>query len=128
MTFYIAKTVSLSFDRALEKIVGELKKEGFSITAEVDVAKTLKEDFEVSFRRYRTLSAFHPLLAHRALETEDKAGLLLPCNVIVQEVSASATEVMAADPRAMFTATGSPTLEELAKQLGNKLESIIGHV
>lgn len=128
MSFYIAKTVSLSFDRALEKVAAELKKEGFGVITEIDVAKTLKEKLDVSFRRYRILGACSPPLAHQALEIEDKIGLLLPCNVIVQEVSDRVSEVAAVDPRATIAAAGNPALDDLAKQIGIKLENVIGHV
>jgi len=128
MSFYLAKTISMPFDRALEKVIGELKKEGFGIITEIDVAKTMKEKLDIAFRRYLILGVCNPGLAHKALEIDDKVGLMLPCNVIVQELAEHVTEVAAIDPRATVGAVGNPALEDVAKQIGIKLENVIGHV
>ena len=62
MSYYIGKTVELSFDQAVERVTEELKKEGFGILTEIDVQQTLKKKLDVDFRKYRILGACNPPL------------------------------------------------------------------
>jgi uncharacterized protein (DUF302 family) len=76
-------TVSMPYEAAVERLRGELGKEGFGILTEIDVRATLKNKIDVDFRPYLILGACNPPLAHRALAQELEIGLLLPCNIIV---------------------------------------------
>ena len=94
MEFYLAKTLSdTSFESALEKVTAALKDQGFGVITEIDVKETLKKKIDVDFRKYKILGACNPTLAHQALETNDKIGIMLPCNVVVQETTEGAIEV-----------------------------------
>jgi len=83
MKYYFSKTVTLSFDDAIEKVIAELKKEEFGILTDIDVKQTLKKKLDVDFKKYRILGACNPPFAYKALQVEDKIGTMLPCNVIV---------------------------------------------
>jgi len=69
MSYYMSKIVGLSFDGAIEKVIEELKKEGFGILTEIDVQQTLKKKLDVDFRKYKILGACSPPLAYQALRT-----------------------------------------------------------
>jgi len=126
MSYYFSKTMKTSFEEAVAKVTEELKKEGFGILTEIDVKATLKKKLNVDFRPYRILGACHPPSAHHALLAEDKIGLMLPCNVIVQEFSPGAVEVAAVDPVASMQAIDNPKLGQVAAQVRAKLEKVIG--
>jgi uncharacterized protein (DUF302 family) len=79
----------------------------------------------VDFREYKILGACNPHFAYKALQAEDKIGLMLPCNVIVQEVSGGKVEVSAIDPVASMQAIDNPKLMEVAEQVRTKLENVI---
>lgn len=125
MSYYIGKTVELSFDQAVAKITEELKKEGFGILTEIDVQQTLKKKLDVDFRKYRILGACNPPLAYKALQAEDKIGVMLPCNVIVQETADGKVEVSAIDPIASMQAINNPGLRDLAEEVQRKLRKVV---
>lgn len=125
MSYYFSKRVGISFDEAIAKVTDELKKEGFGVLTEIDVRATLKKKLGVDFRDYRILGACNPPFAHKALEAEDKIGLMLPCNVIVQIAPDGGTEVAAIDPVASMTAVGNPRLEPIGLEVREKLRKVI---
>ena len=125
MSYYFAKTLSIGFDDAIRLTAEALKREGFGIITEIDVKDTLKKKINVDFRPYRILGACNPLLAHEALQIEDKVGTMLPCNVVVQDKGSGKTEVAAIDPVASMQAIDNPRLREAADRVRAKLKSVI---
>ena len=128
MSYYFSKTLAMSFDEAIIKVTEELKKEGFGIITEIDVKETLKKKLNVDFKKYRILGACNPSFAYQALEAEDKVGTMLPCNVIVQEISEGKTEVAAIDPIASMQAIENPKLRNVAEQVQAKLKKVIDNL
>ena len=100
MEYYFSKTITESFDNAVQKVTEALKVEGFGILTEIDIKATLKKKLDVDFYNYKILGACNPPFAYKALLAEDKIGTMLPCNVIVQEKVAGLVEVSAIDPSA----------------------------
>lgn len=125
MSYYFSKTLGISFDEALMKVTEELKREGFGILTEIDVKETMKKKMDVDFRKYKILGACNPPLAHKAIQIEDKIGTMLPCNVIVQELSEGKIEVAAIDPVASMQAVENPKLRDVADQVRVKLKRVI---
>ncbi|MEX0770376.1 MAG: DUF302 domain-containing protein, partial [Balneolaceae bacterium] len=79
MEYFTSKTVSLNYDQAIEKVTELLKEEGFGVLTEIDVKETLKKKLDVDFKKYKILGACNPKFAHKALQAEDKIGVMLPC-------------------------------------------------
>ncbi len=125
MSYYFSKELNVSFDEAVEKVRGALAAEGFGILTEIDVKATLKKKLDVEFRPYKILGACHPEFAYRALQAEDKIGLMLPCNVVVQEREPGQAEVSAIDPVASMAAVDNPNLADVAEGVRKKLASAI---
>jgi len=128
MKYYFSKTITLSFDDAIEKVIAELKKEGFGVLTDIDVKQTLKKKLDVDFKKYRILGACNPPFAYKALQVEDKIGTMLPCNVIVQEIEGGRVEVAAIDPIASMQAVANPALKDVADQVQAKLKKIIENI
>ncbi len=128
MSYYFSKTLNLPFDKVIAEVTEELKKEGFGILTDIDVKATLKKKLDVEFGKYRILGACNPSFAYRALQVEDKIGTMLPCNVIVQEISDKQVEVTAIDPLASMQAVENPALKEIAAEISNKLKTVIDRV
>ena len=122
MSYYHAKTLKgLSFEEAVEKTKVALKTQGFGVLSEIDIQGTLKEKIGVDFRKYRILGACNPGFAHKALSAEDKIGVFLPCNVIVQELANGDIEVAAVDPVASMVSVKNPALEGIASEVQSKI-------
>jgi len=128
MSYYFNKILNISFDEAIAKVTEELKKEGFGVLTEIDVKATLKKKLNVDFKKYKILGACNPPFAYKALQTEDKIGLMLPCNVVVQEISAGKIEVAAIDPVASMEAIDNPKLRDVARQVQDKLKRVIDNL
>ena len=124
MSYYFSKIVDLNFDDTLVKVENELKKEGFGVLTEIDVQATLKKKLDVDFRRYKILGACNPPFAHKALTAEDKIGVLLPCNVIVQETIDNKVEVAFMNPIEAMQAVKNEALGKIAEEINNKLKKV----
>jgi uncharacterized protein (DUF302 family) len=128
MSYYFSKIVNLSFEEAVQRVIEQLKQEGFGVLTEIDVKATFKKKLDIDFRNYRILGACNPPFAYRALQAERMVGTMLPCNVIVQEVNESQTEIAAIDPVASMQAIDNPELAEIAGQVRLKLKSVVEKV
>ncbi|NNE71028.1 MAG: DUF302 domain-containing protein [Rhodothermales bacterium] len=124
MSYYFATTLPLSMDEADQKTREALKAEGFGVLTEIDIKATLKTKLDADFRPYRILGACNPPLAHKALQSEGHIGLMLPCNVIIQEAEGG-VEVAAVDPVASMAAVKNDTLGGVATEVRARLQRVI---
>jgi len=124
----LLEITDLPFDDAVARTVEVLKAHGFGVLTDIDVKATLKSKLDVDFRNYRILGACNPPSAYQALQAEDKIGLMLPCNVIVQETPEGAVEVAAIDPVASMQAVQNPALESVAREVQAKLRAAVAEV
>lgn len=115
----------MPFEQAIEETTAALKEEGFGVLTEIDIKSTLKEKLDVDFKKYHILGACNPGYAHQALQAEDHIGLMLPCNVIVQEHENGEVEVSAVDPIASMQAVENDALGEVARNVRDLLKKVI---
>jgi len=116
-----------SYETTLERVVAALKEEGFGVLTRIDVHDTLKEKLDVNFRPYCILGACNPPLAFKALSHRPEAGLMLPCNVIVEAVDGGGSLVRIVDPQAMMQAGGfdsDPALAEVGREAETSLRRV----
>lgn len=125
MRYYFAKKIDGDFETVIEKINGELQKEGFGVLADINIQGALKNKLGVDFRKYRILGACNPPFALRALEAEDKIGTMLPCNIVVQETADGKIEVAAINPVQSMISVGNEQLNKIASEIGVKLQKVI---
>lgn len=125
MSYYFSKTIDQSFEDAIIRVTEELKKEGFGVLTEIDVKATLKKKLDVDFRNYRILGACNPPFAYQALQAEPHIGLMLPCNVVVQEADNGKTLVSAIDPIASMQAVENESLGKVAERVRAKLKKVV---
>ncbi len=122
-------TLQQPYEQAIETVTAALKAQGFGILTRIDVRATLKEKLGAEFRPYAILGACNPPLAHRALTAAPQMGLLLPCNVTVEESQPGVSLVRIANPQAMLASAGNPNdadLQAVADQATAKLKAVTG--
>lgn len=103
-TMPLAFTVELPFPHnvAIDLVTARLQEGGFGIITRIDAHRTFEEKLGIQFRPYSILGACNPRLAHQVLSHEPEAGLMLPCNVVVEETAPGRSTVRIADPQAML--------------------------
>lgn len=101
-TFSIDKTMKGGVDDVIDAVTEALKVEGFGILTRIDVNKVLKTKIDVDFRPYTILGACNPVLAHKALSARSDVGLMLPCNVTVEQTGEGECLVRFIDPEKMM--------------------------
>ena len=123
MNYGFSKDINIPYEKAVEKVTDELKKEGFGVLTSIDVKDTLKKKIDVDFKKYIILGACNPPLAHKALKSEEQLGLLLPCNVIVYEKNEGAT-VSFFDPMIMTQLIDNEELKAVAEEVQSKMKRV----
>jgi uncharacterized protein (DUF302 family) len=116
--------VPVSYEQADARVRELLKAEGFGILTEIDVRATMREKLDIDFPRYEVLGACNPPLAHRALQAEPDAGLLLPCNVVVAELGESESRVSFMDPMAVLDVLDNSALNSIAVDAAERLHRV----
>ena len=94
--------LSTNFENATTLVKEALGEEGFGVLTEIDVRATMKKKLGADFRAYTILGACNPSIAHQALSIEPDVGVMLPCNVTLDE-KAEGVLVSFANPDAMMT-------------------------
>ena len=105
--------IDQDYDTAIELVTEALNEQGFGILTRIDVKETLKKKLDVDFRPYAILGACNPPLAHQALESDAKVGLMMPCNVTVESAEAGGCVVRFANPALMVQFVESPDIPGL---------------
>ena len=125
MGYYFSKIVAMPFTAVIDHVTDKLASKGFGVLTSIDVQQTMKAKLGVDFRPYVILGACNPHLAWRALQSEDKIGTMLPCNVIVTEVGPGKVEVAAVDPVASMGAVSNRELAQVANDVRRLLEEMV---
>ncbi len=126
--YHFSKVLDVSFEEAIARVTEALKQEGLGILTEIDVQAAFKKKLDVEFRPYKILGACHPKIAYQMLQTDDKAGVLYPCNVVVQEHEDGSVEVSAVDPLMMFLTLHSPRAKEIALEASQIMQAAIARL
>ena len=126
MAYNYNKNLRIPFDEVIDKIQENLQAQGFNIIHIFDMKEDLKNNLEVGFRNYKILTACHTVLGYKAMSLEPHIGLLLPCNILVQEHENGEVEVSAMNPlesidKNMVTAS----LEFVAGKISDHLRTAV---
>lgn len=124
MSYHFTVILDCTFDEAIEKATAALKVKGFGVLTTINVQNAMKEKIGEDIRPYTILGACSPRHAFQAIQAEDKIGVMLPCNVLVQEIADGKVEVSIVDPVASMAAIENPDLGALAMEVRELLKSV----
>ena len=117
------KELRVGFDVAVARLAEALQSEGFGVITQIDLQQTFQAKLGVGFRRYRIFGACNPTFALKAVETDPRAGLLLPCNVVLFERDDGRAMLGIIDPVQQLDAPDGP-LGDIALELGRRLARV----
>ncbi len=125
MGYYNSKIIKGNYQEVLKKTTELLQEEGFGIITSIDLQKTLKEKLDVDYKSYTILGACNPSLAIRALQSDDKVGTLLPCNVLVIDQGEGNIEIAFIDSETSLGKLGIPELNILGREVNNAFSRVL---
>lgn len=128
MAYYYSKTLQTSFNDAVEKVTAALLAEGFGVLSEIDLHEKIKLKLGVDFKKYRILGACNPAFSYKALQAEDKIGVMLPCNVLVIEQGDNEIEIAAVNPTDSMMSVHNNVVAEIAIQVGENLKKALNRL
>ncbi|MFV0360500.1 DUF302 domain-containing protein [Tropicimonas sp.] len=119
-------TIDGPFDEAVETVTKALATEGFGVISRIDLDKAFAEKIGADFRRYTILGACNPNLALKAVTARPDIGLLLPCNVTVEQAGQDCI-VRIVDAGVMMQSgdlSGTPEIAEVASDAVERLTKV----
>jgi uncharacterized protein (DUF302 family) len=126
MEIYLSKILqNRTFEEVEILVIEKLKEQGFGVITEIDVKATFKAKIDVDFKPYKILGACNPNIAYTALSKDDKIGVMLPCNVCIQQSGMNDVEVFTINPLEAMQSIKTPGAEELAREVYNRLNLML---
>jgi uncharacterized protein (DUF302 family) len=125
MSYHYSIITKIPYAEALEQITEALKGQGFGIITTIDVKEILKQKLDVEFRRYKILGACNPEFAYKAISLDCHMGVMLPCNITVQEHENGEVEISAISPLQTLGLQAFPHLKELASEIARRLRAAV---
>ena len=123
-TYGFSIQVGVDFERALEIVTQELKKQGFGIISDINLQAIFKEKLAVDDGSYRILGVCNPWVAHQALRADPDMGLLLPCNVVVRQNRDEPVTIAFTSPEALLGLAYRTDLVKLGMEIRQRLEKV----
>lgn len=124
MSYHFTVTLDCTFDEAIDKATAALKAKGLGVLTTINVQNAMKEKLGEDINPYTILGACSPSHALKAIKAENKIGVMLPCNVLVQQRDDGKIEVSIVDPIASMSAIQNESLGEVAMEVQDLLKSV----
>lgn len=125
MSYTINRIIeNANFDEVDQRIREALNDHGFGVLTEIDVKATMQKKLNKKMLAYRILGACNPMMAWEAIGLEPRVGALLPCNVILREIS-TGIEISAVDPVASMAVIDNDELKHVAEKVREMLANVV---
>jgi uncharacterized protein (DUF302 family) len=125
---FFSTYASMGFADAVVAAKEALKREEFSILAEIDMRQILKSRLSVDLRPYLILSACNVPLAHRAIKADDAIGSMLVCDVVIQQHSDSCVEFSVVDPAYTIGTINHIVMISIAQELQSLVRKVMDDI
>jgi len=124
MSYHFTVILDCTFDEAIDKATAALKAKGLGVLTTINVQNAMKEKLGEDINPYTILGACSPSHAFKAIKAENKIGVMLPCNVLVQQRDDGKIEVSIVDPIASMSAIKNESLGVVAMEVQDLLKSV----
>jgi uncharacterized protein (DUF302 family) len=126
---YYSRKLKMPFQEVLNRVTQNLQLQGFGVITTIDVQDTFQKKLNIVFRNYKILGACNPQFAYKAISLESHMGVMLPCNVVIQEHENGEIEISAINPLESLDKTFNTTqLVDLATEIGIRLRAAVDYL
>jgi uncharacterized protein (DUF302 family) len=101
-----------------------VQENGFGFVSEIDLQATMKNKLNHEMKGYKILGACAPQLALQVVDAEPTAGVLLPCQFVVREVSDQLCEVYCINPLVSLAASKNEQISLVAVEAKTRLDRV----
>lgn len=127
-TLNMKQTIAGTLPDVLECVTAALQKEGFGVLTRIDLHQKFKEKLGQDVPPVVILGACNPQLAFAAYTVNSDVAALLPCNVVLRELSQGQISVEIAKPSSMMEILGEPGLAAMAAQADDTLAQVLARL
>ena len=128
MKYSYSKNINTTFEQAETFVRDALMEIGFGILTEISIHDAFKEKLNIDYKKYKILGACNPQLAHEALESESKIGILMPCNVIIADNEDGTIQIVFPKAESLMDITENADISTLSKKADELLESAFNKI
>jgi uncharacterized protein (DUF302 family) len=125
MNYYLTKTVKGDFNDVVRSIIELLEEENIEVITKIEVDNMLNKKLGIDYKKYLILGTCDPLYAIRALQSEDKIGTLLPCNVSIIDQGEGIIEVAITNASNVMRDIKNSALQLIATEMTEKFERVL---
>jgi len=125
MNYYLTRIIESDFQVAVQKVTSLLKEEDIEIITNIRVDNMLKDKLDIDYKKYLILGTCDPMFAIRALQSEDKIGTLLPCNISIIDQGEGKIEVAITNVSNVMRDIKNSALQLIATEMKEKFEQIL---
>ncbi|MBK9323520.1 MAG: DUF302 domain-containing protein [Bdellovibrionaceae bacterium] len=122
------KEVLGTVEQICEKVIAAIQPIGFGVLTRIDFDQKIKEKLNETIGRTVVLGACNPKLALEAFKQSTDVALLIPCNIVVRELTHGKVIVEAVRPKKMLDllkdVSGGALLETVERDLERVILSL----
>lgn len=129
MAYYYSTKLRIPFDEAVTRVARSLKRQGFGIFTMIDVTDSLKQELNIDFQNYKILGVYNPQIAYKSITLESHIGLMLPCNILFQQLENGEVEVSAMNSlESVDSGLDATNLPMIAAEVSDRLRASLANV
>ena len=128
MKYSYSKNINSTFEQAETLVRNALMEISFGVLTEISIHEAFKEKLSIDYKKYKILGACNPQLAHEALESESKIGILMPCNVIIADNEDGTIQIVFPKAESLLDITENADISTLSKKADELLESAFNKI
>ena len=128
MKYSYSKNINSTFEQAETLVRNALMEISFGVLTEISIHDAFKEKLNIDYKKYKILGACNPQLAHEALESESKIGILMPCNVIIADNEDGTIQIVFPKAESLLDITENADISTLSKKADKLLESAFNKI